>query len=489
MRYYLNLININLLLVITGLMVAMHAMADGVAPSSMTWILEPGESVNDVARLFYPKNRQMQQRFIEKTIQLSHEAHQNINPEEATTEKSLITIPDIKSLSFQSGKNHRAQTSNQKIRKKVKNFSADTSAEKYDALVKRNNFFKIRLDKLNEKLTQLEQMLMSLKAQVMHIVNISVHVPPIKIAKDQVKKSNDLVKSQHANVEESIQDVAKTSAGEKVAINTAQTETKLVTPMQQQLIKPIYFSRYSTIVLFLLALVLFMLLVFYIWRQSKNWHKILTNSNNSLEKKATINNSVFEGQLVSSESNVDISDMSGEFEATLSDGNNEVEESLVNKEEADLVLEQARIYISLNRIKEATVLLESYIRAMPKNALRHRIYLLDIYREKNLRKEFLQCSKELHESFNVMMPQWESPALPDAIASSVEQFSHISAKVTKLWADCEKESKTIVKTKAYLDELLMDNRESERTGFSLEVFKEIMTLRDILDVREKLAIE
>ena len=88
-----------------------------------------------------------------------------------------------------------------------------------------------------------------------------------------------------------------------------------------------------------------------------------------------------------------------------------------------------------------------------------------------------------------MMPQWERPALPDAIASSVEQFSHISAKVTKLWADCEKESKTIVKTKAYLDELLMDNRESERTGFSLEVFKEIMTLRDILDVREKLAIE
>jgi hypothetical protein len=40
---------------------------------SMTWPMLPGENLNDVARLFYPKSKAMQQRFIFKTQRLSAE--------------------------------------------------------------------------------------------------------------------------------------------------------------------------------------------------------------------------------------------------------------------------------------------------------------------------------------------------------------------------------------------------------------------------------
>ena len=44
---------------------------------SMTWSLQPGDSLNDVARLFYPRNKHMQQLFVAKSIQLSRETRLN----------------------------------------------------------------------------------------------------------------------------------------------------------------------------------------------------------------------------------------------------------------------------------------------------------------------------------------------------------------------------------------------------------------------------
>ena len=87
-----------------------------------------------------------------------------------------------------------------------------------------------------------------------------------------------------------------------------------------------------------------------------------------------------------------------------------------------------------------------------------------------------------------MMPSWDDVTLPEAIATSLEQFEHISQKMTLLWENCEKEAGKIAQTKQYLDDLLMDNRSNERAGFSLEVFKEIMLLRGMLEMRQKLAV-
>ena len=56
-------------------------------------------------------------------------------------------------------------------------------------------------------------------------------------------------------------------------------------------------------------------------------------------------------------------------------------------------------------------------------------------------------------------------------------------QLTTLWADHEK----IAEIKAYIDDLLTDNRSSDRTGFSMDVFQELILLLDLLNVREKLA--
>ena len=157
-----------------------------------------------------------------------------------------------------------------------------------------------------------------------------------------------------------------------------------------------------------------------------------------------------------------------------------------DKNEAELILEQAKIFVQIDRPAYAIKLLKTQINAAPKAALHHWIYLLDIYRDTNKKEEFLQYAEQLHQNFNVVMPLWDSTPSKMMIASSKEEFSHISNKVTKLWADCEKEAKKIAQTKVYLDELLTDNRDSERAGFSMEVFQEIILLRDLLDVRDKL---
>ena len=116
-------------------------------------------------------------------------------------------------------------------------------------------------------------------------------------------------------------------------------------------------------------------------------------------------------------------------------------------------------------------------------------YLLDIYRKSNQKDAFLNNAKQLHEKFNIVMPQWEKSMFSPSVVSSLEELPHIVERLTKLWATEGKVTENMLETKGYLDELLMDNRSTERIGFGIEVFQEIMLLRDILDMRLKLALE
>ena len=120
---------------------------------------------------------------------------------------------------------------------------------------------------------------------------------------------------------------------------------------------------------------------------------------------------------------------------------------------------------------------------MPKASLHHWLYLLDIFRDRNQKEEFLIYASQLHEHFNVMMPCWDNGPLAMVVATSLEQFSHIVQTLTHLWA----QENGYAETKAYLQLLLTDNREKERMGFTMQVFQEIVLLTEVLDIREKLA--
>jgi len=164
------------------------------------------------------------------------------------------------------------------------------------------------------------------------------------------------------------------------------------------------------------------------------------------------------------------------------------------KDEGEHVMEQAKIYVGLGKEADAIQLLKAHIDAAPKAALRHWLYLLDIYRMTNQKEAFLQSARQLHQTFNVVIPRWEKTpgseaSVPVFEATSLEEYDYIVDKVTAMWADCAKEVKKIAQAKDYLDQLLTDNRNGERTGFSMGVLEDIMLLRDTLDTREKLALE
>jgi hypothetical protein len=227
----------------------------------------------------------------------------------------------------------------------------------------------------------------------------------------------------------------------------------------------------------------------YVQRQLKNFHPLISDNLNSIEKKAFVNNEEVVSQPISIVHGVEDSLKDVAFSGSIPGMDLEDGNYLEQQKEANLVLEQAKIYTSMNRLKEAVMLLKTQIQETPKVALHHWFYLLEICRMTNQKEAYLNNARQLHEKFNIMPPQWEKSKFPPLVASSLEELPHIIERLTKLWTVEGKATENLVQTKAYLDELLMDNRSTERMGFGLEVFQEIMLLRDMLDTRFKLALE
>ena len=439
---------------------------------TMAWSLLPGESLNDVARLFYPKNKQMQWRFVEKTVQLSREVYPNLNPAYHVDVEHAIVIPNIKYLKAPKVKKHFKPEHNTKL--KTPEFAAqvtpnETNAwqEAYDYLVAKNQFLKQEIAKLNAKLAYLQELLASLTADLLRVLE---NTAPLS--------GTNPTQTIESTVETTLSPTSHPTAGfgrgpqntwylwlPILSVlfvmglffmlglhKTSATVNNRHSPNLYTILK----SKYGTI--------------------KKNW--FTKNKPEIIKKSPVIFSSDFPIQPVAK------SEYSGSMIVTdLSDIG--IPNNIDDKE---LALEQAQIYVDIKREDVAIKLLKEQIKSAPRAALRHWLLLLDIYRKNNQKEEFLQYAKLLHKHFNVMMPSWDNNTLPAAIATSLEQFDHISNKMTALWENCEKEAGKIAQTKEYLDELLLDNRSNERTGFSVEVFKEIMLLRGMLEMRQKLAI-
>ena len=71
---------------------------------TVDWPLPAGETVRDLASLFYPKNQRMQQYFIAETIKLNMEAQPELHPSTIFSQDNLIIIPNIKELSKKSAR-------------------------------------------------------------------------------------------------------------------------------------------------------------------------------------------------------------------------------------------------------------------------------------------------------------------------------------------------------------------------------------------------
>lgn len=448
--------------------------------TSITWPLLSGESVESLAVLFYPKNKKMQRLFISKTLQLSREVHPNLNAYVVSKQASLIVTPNIKLLAKHSGKIKPAPLKTVDDAKIANHGNPPTlqmsyslkDAEKYtpspemqahyEDLVKRNALLKLELEKLNNKLAHLQQVMVALNVEARR-AQASVKPVTTVLVEPVDKKPNKLKQFGHTQ-------------NSKVLHTTNHAQTSLL---------PKYWTTATAALI--LALTAFLGLRFYSRRKSNNTRQLESDAFKAMATIDFASPSNSNGHVTVPFNKVDFSLTASEHAGSISDGDLDAIMSLHTKDESLLVLEQARIYVNINREKEAIVLLQSQIQVAPKMSLDHWLYLLEIYKNTNQKEEFLQYANLLHENFNVMTPPWESSAPVIVTASSLEEFPHIVEHLAKLCANSENTITNEVELKAYLNDLLTDNRDNERLGFSLEVLQEIMLIRNLLDVRKKLA--
>lgn len=520
-----------LALVLIALMAMMHSrvlLAEAESPeakenslpasqgqAAMVWSLMPGESVSRLARLFYPKNKNMQQLFIAETLHLSRKIQPNLTASSSSNQITSIVIPDIKRLAEQGSRlklvqiktNSDKQTlrTNNSFTEVVTSEISPTMPLVYDELIKKNEFLKLELEKLNVKLTYLQQVLDTLKVEVAGLFTNNFASSDTKqksepLQEQQPSSLTDLVKQDLANPANST--LIQNSQANPSPVTVAQKITShiqnqaVVSPILVSAKEPISFkSQYLWMSILPLVLVIsfFIGFIFHSRRNAKDLYLAATGKFNSLGKKAFIKQDKLQAVTAPIALKSKLPIVQNEFTHSMPGADLSAKpkperavDIQFDKNEAELILEQAKIFVQIDRPAYAIKLLKTQINAAPKAALHHWLYLLDIYRNTNQEEEFLKYAEQLHQNFNVVMPLWDNTPSKMMIASSIEEFTHISNKVTKLWADCEKEAKKIAQTKVYLDELLTDNRDSERAGFSMEVFQEIILLRDLLDVRDKL---
>ncbi len=414
--------------------VVVNNQSQGNGANSMTWPLLPGESLNDVARLFYPKNKAMQQRFVHKTLRLSADIRPNLDPSERFETPVSLIIPTLKSLSVRTHliKSERKKSDNQKLKMSygIEQIPAKLMQD-YEILLSKNAFLKEELARLNEKLIFLQTKLNELKLAL----DKTLSQPAQKVFK---------------NLDHPAIDKQQAAATEKPATN------------------PLFDSLSGDLIKMLLALVLLAGLSAYLLKKYRQYMAAKMS-------------------LAATRMQTTVADMGGHWQNTrvkagyqtitqaapLAKAAKEAESRLA------ATLEEARLLMGINRTSDAIAHLKLTIESQPKASIHHWLYLLEIFRKLNLQQDFEHYAIGLHETFNVIAPAWQDTEIAMVVAQSLEEFPHIMEKLYSTWPDDA--------AAVYLRSLVTDNRGGERTGFGKAVLSEILLLIALLDTRKEIS--
>jgi hypothetical protein len=193
-------------LILSGLLLGAAAYAaaeEGALPNSssksMEWQMMPGESLNSLSRLFYPKSSAMQRLFVKSTVNLNREQMPNLTGDFKFEDKATVRIPTLIELSRHAPKKPRrkpqpvaalpAPAEEQPVAfepekqappalGKEQKAAAQTLEQRVDQRQK-------ELDKLNERLKSLEQESKALQE------SIQANKQPIEEAKGRQLKRLD----------------------------------------------------------------------------------------------------------------------------------------------------------------------------------------------------------------------------------------------------------------------------------------------------------
>ena len=481
-------LNLNLVFLL-ALSISVAAIADDAIISdaelqdtnSMTWPMLPGENLNDVARLFYPKNQAMQRQFIAKTLSLSSNIQADLNPVKRFETPTLLVIPTLKSLSY--GK-HAADKVRKKSSKQKLQLSYDIGQiieqvpakllQDYEWLVSKNAFLKEELARLNKKIIFLQSKLNDLKLILDKTLNFpstsspNTSLPSAEAPTSSLPVNNLPVKKVFKNLSD-----LKFEHKKSDAVEATTTQTSVAMPQATSLLFVNDNKNLIIIILALLALLSLstLLLKKYRQRMFSNFTDAIPQMDDSLLD--------FGGHWKDGGRAIDQQTIQ---EIKLEIQNNEAKTTQSNTEpqiaqpNLDATLEEAKLLMSIHRSQDAIAHLKLSIEANPKASINHWLYLLEIFRKLNLKEEFKKYAEGLKANFNVTTQAWDDSIAPGILPQYLEEFPNIMEKLYIIWPSKQ--------AKDYLRSLITDNRDGERVGFGKAVLSEILLLIALLDTRQ-----
>ncbi len=421
--------------------------------NSMIWPMLPGENLNEVARLFYPKNKYMQRQFVFKTLRLSKEVQPSLTPQLRFNEPTSLLIPTLKSLSGKARvirKGPKPKNQTLKMSYQIEKVP-EALIKEYEYLVNKNEFLKRELAKLNEKLIYLQAKMTELK---------------LEFDKTLGSQNVNLPSKQLAN-KHSENPTITDSPSRKVFKNLDKNADAPTLTEKEPFAIIKWFD--TNILLSLLGLgALFGLGAFIVKKHRETVDAKLSFVASKAQESVDELGGLWQP---SSLANVQKSDFKTTQLADIAKTNKQAEMNLSS-------LEEAKLLMSIHRTSDAIAHLKMAIKSSPKASINHWLYLLDVFRKLKLKDEFENYAKELHATFNVLPPVWAEAEVPLAMPKSLQEFPHIMEKLYKTWPEDA--------AYHYLRGLISDNRGGERIGFGKEVVEEVMMLIGLLEARKEL---
>lgn len=459
--------------------------------TTMTWPAIPGESLNDIARLFYPKNKIMRQQFVAETLALNTDIEPKLKATNEFDTPTLLQIPTLKSLSQKVGsiKAKRAKAKRQKmqmsynINKAVSKLPAFLLQE-YEALLSKNAFLKAELERLHVRLGILQNKFNDLKL----VFDKTMRFPatPATPSNDSVPTSAD-----NPPVAEAVVDVKVSEAqpdvtapqAKKVFKNLDEVSNAVVIAPIESVLQPTpepsnkpAFDWFKYGLLVILASMFVVSVIAYLIR--RNRQRMLARLREAMPNMDdTVTHFGDQWQDTEQETEFVVEQQPSESKPS------EPRRAFLDTEmeKASSTLEEAKLLMSINRTQDAIAHLKLTIETQPKSSINHWLYLLEVFRKINAKEAFEQYAKSLHQTFNVMTPVWYENDLATSNAAIVvsqhlEDFPHIIEKLDAVWPS--------ELASVYLRSLITDNRDGERTGFSKSALDEILMLIALLDTRK-----
>jgi hypothetical protein len=450
-------------------------LADNQQKNTMTWPMLPGESVNDLARMFYPNSKTMQQQFVAKTLRLN--ADTQVKASQRFESPTLLVIPTLKSLSKNAAKVSKKSNKSLKMSyglKRVIQLAPEKLQQEYEELVSKNAFLKEQLVKLNEKIIFLQGKLEDLKLIFDKTLTLPTSDLPIAdpIATNTIPAQASEPVVSTATTEQTTEKAAVQTpepassqpAAKKVFKNLNNVDKPETVPKVTPAETSFLDSLNMELVKVALAIAALLLLgAFALKKYRERMFAQLSFASTKIQNTVT--------------------DFSGYIDKPKAEKTEPGPETIQHRQAAQEIetrlsatLEEAKLLMSVNRGTDAIAHLKMTIESQPKAAINHWLYLLEVFRKLNLKDEFEQYADSLHETFNVMTPIWyeklaETTAL--VVPQSLEEFPHIMEQLYGVWPG--------ELASVYLRSLITDNRGGERVGFGKAVVGEILFLIELLD--------